>query len=68
MKEYLLSVHHGDEVPISDEEMRQSYKDTSVFNDELRASGAAAWLEDKPVLQGFIRRWMDARVRGLPAQ
>jgi hypothetical protein len=40
MKEYLLSVHHGDEVPISDEDMKQSYKDTAVFNDELQAEGA----------------------------
>ncbi|HUD35596.1 MAG TPA: YciI family protein [Streptosporangiaceae bacterium] len=40
MKQYLLSVHHGDEVPISPEEMQQSYKDTGVFNDELQAEGA----------------------------
>ena len=40
MKEYLLSVHHGDEVPLSDDEMQQSYKDTGVFNEELQASGA----------------------------
>jgi hypothetical protein len=40
MKEYLLSVHHGDEVPLSDEDMQQSFKDVAAFNDELQAEGA----------------------------
>jgi hypothetical protein len=40
MKEYLLSVHHDDDVPISAEDMEQSIKDVGVFNTELRAQGA----------------------------
>jgi hypothetical protein len=40
MTQYLLSVHHAaDEVPLSDEEMQQSFKDVDVFNTELQASG-----------------------------
>jgi hypothetical protein len=40
MKEYLLSVHHGDEVPITPEEMEQSFKDCAAFNAELEAEGS----------------------------
>ncbi|HUC58307.1 MAG TPA: YciI family protein [Streptosporangiaceae bacterium] len=40
MTQYLLSVHHADEVPLSEEDMRQSFKDVDAFNDELRADGA----------------------------
>jgi hypothetical protein len=40
MKQYLLSVHHGDEAPLAPQEMQQSFKDTGVFNDELQAEGA----------------------------
>ncbi len=39
MTEYLLSVHHGDEAPLSTEEMQQSFKDVEAFNSELQASG-----------------------------
>jgi hypothetical protein len=40
MKEYLLAVHHEEDVPLSAEEMAESTKEVFAFNDELRASGA----------------------------
>ncbi len=40
MAQYLLSVHHGDAVPLSDEEMQQSFKDVDALNGELQAAGA----------------------------
>jgi hypothetical protein len=40
MKQYLLSVHHADDVPLSEEEMQQSIKLCAAFNNELRAAGA----------------------------
>jgi hypothetical protein len=40
MRQYLLSVHHGAEVPLSPQEMEQSYKDCDALNDELVATGA----------------------------
>jgi hypothetical protein len=40
MTQYLLSVHHGPKGPdLTREEMRQSFADTGVFNDEIQASG-----------------------------
>jgi hypothetical protein len=40
MAQYLLSVHHaGDVAPLSDEDMKQSFRDVDVFNTELQASG-----------------------------
>ena len=39
MTQYMLAVHHTDEVPLSPEEMQQSYKDTEVLNDEIQAAG-----------------------------
>jgi hypothetical protein len=40
MKQYLLSVHHGDEIPIAEDEFEQSFKDTAAFNSELESEGA----------------------------
>ncbi len=40
MTQYLLSVHHTDEVPLSEEDMRRSMKDVGTFNEELVAEGA----------------------------
>jgi len=39
MTQYMLSVHHGDEVPLSDEEMQQSFKDTEALNSQMEESG-----------------------------
>ena len=41
MTQYLLSVHHsgGDEAPLPQAEMEQSFKDVDAFNSELQASG-----------------------------
>jgi len=40
MKQYLLGVHHSDQVPLSPEDMQQSYKDVDALNDEIQAAGA----------------------------
>lgn len=40
MTQYMLAVHHGDEVQISPEEMQQSIKDCDALNNELQAAGA----------------------------
>ena len=40
MTQYMLAVHHEDEVPLSPEEMEQSMKDTDVLNTEIQAAGA----------------------------
>jgi hypothetical protein len=41
MAEYLMAVHYSEDAPtLSDEEITQSYADTSVFNDKLRDAGA----------------------------
>ena len=40
MTQYMLSVHHTDEVPLSDEEMQQSFKDTEALNSQMEQSGA----------------------------
>jgi len=41
MTQYMLSVHHaGDGPGLSEEEMKQSFKDVDAFNSELQASGS----------------------------
>jgi hypothetical protein len=40
MAQYLLSVHHDEEPPLSEDEFKQSHKDVNVLNDELQAAGA----------------------------
>jgi hypothetical protein len=40
MTQYLLAVHlGGDEPPLSEEQMQQSYKDVDVLNGELQKAG-----------------------------
>jgi hypothetical protein len=39
MAQYLLSVHHDEELPLSDDDLKQSHKDVNVLNDELQAAG-----------------------------
>ena len=39
MPQYLLSVHHDDQVPFTPEDMAQSVKDVGAFNTELQAEG-----------------------------
>ncbi len=40
MKQYLLSVMHADPISLSEEEMRQSFKDVDAVNAELQSEGA----------------------------
>jgi len=40
MTQYMLAVHHTDEIPLSDEEMQQSFKDVDALNSEIQAAGA----------------------------
>jgi len=40
MTQYMLAVHHDEQVPLSPEEMQQSFKDVDAVNSEIQAAGA----------------------------
>lgn len=39
MTQYMLSVFHDEQVPLSPEDMQQSFKDVDALNSELQAAG-----------------------------
>ena len=40
MTQYMLAVHHAEDVPLSPEDMQQSFKDVDELNREIQAAGA----------------------------
>jgi hypothetical protein len=39
MTQYMLAVHHDEQVPLSAEDMQQSFKDVDALNAEMQAAG-----------------------------